>query len=67
MPRRPSFAGLRAQHALFDRLVYRNCGPRSAAGPSTPSPAGRAQRLCHFCGIGVTVLEGTVETTAAPP
>ena len=47
-----------------------SCGPRSAAGRSTPSPAGRAlsERLGHFFrGIGVTVLEGygLTETTAA--
>ena len=54
-PGRPSF-GLRAQHAVFDRLVY---GKLRAA---------LSERLSHFFrGIGVTVLEGygLTETTAA--
>jgi len=66
---RPSF-GLRAQHALFDRLVYRKL--RAALGGRTQyavsGGAALSERLCHFFrGIGVTVLEGygLTETTAA--
>jgi long-chain acyl-CoA synthetase len=67
--RRPSF-GLRAQHALFDRLVYRKL--RAALGGraqyAVSGGAALSERLCHiFRGIGVTVLEGygLTETTAA--
>jgi long-chain acyl-CoA synthetase len=66
---RPSF-GLRAQHALFDRLVYGKL--RAALGGraqyAVSGGAALSQRLCHFFrGIGVTVLEGygLTETTAA--
>ncbi len=66
---RPSF-GLRAQHALFDRLVYRKL--RAALGGraqyAVSGGAALSERLCHFYrGIGVTVLEGygLTETTAA--
>ena len=61
---------LRAQHAVFDRLVYGKL--RQALGGSCPyaisggAPLG--DRLGHFYrGIGVTVLEGygLTETTAA--
>jgi long-chain acyl-CoA synthetase len=66
---RPSF-GLRAQHALFDRPVYRKL--RAALGGraqyAVSGGAALSERLCHFYrGIGVTVLEGygLTETTAA--
>jgi len=66
---RPSF-GLRAQHALFDRLVYGKL--RAALGGRTQyaasGGAALSERLGHFFrGIGVTVLEGygLTETTAA--
>ena len=66
---RPPF-GLRAQHALFDRLVYRKL--RAALGGraqyAVSGGAALSERLCHFFrGIGVTVLEGygLTETTAA--
>ena len=66
---RPSF-GLRAQHALFGRLVYRKL--RAALGGraqyAASGGAALSERLCHFFrGIGVTVLEGygLTETTAA--
>ncbi len=66
---RPSF-GLRAQHTLFDRLVYRKL--RAALGGraqyAVSGGAALSERLCHFFrGIGVTVLEGygLTETTAA--
>jgi long-chain acyl-CoA synthetase len=66
---RPSF-GLRAQHALFDRLVYRKL--RAALGGraqyAVSGGAALSERLCHFFrGAGVTVLEGygLTETTAA--
>ncbi|MFY9777459.1 MAG: long-chain fatty acid--CoA ligase, partial [Trebonia sp.] len=68
-PGRPSF-GLRAQHALFDRLVYGKL--RAALGGraqyAVSGGAALSERLCHFFrGIGVTVLEGygLTETTAA--
>ena len=68
-PGRPSF-GLRAQHAVFDRLVYRKL--RAALGGraqyAVSGGAALSERLCHFFrGIGVTVLEGygLTETTAA--
>jgi long-chain acyl-CoA synthetase len=66
---RPAF-GLRAQHALFDRLVYGKL--RAALGGQTQyavsGGAALSERLGHFFrGIGVTVLEGygLTETTAA--
>ena len=66
---RPAF-GLRAQHALFDRLVYGKL--RAALGGrahyAVSGGAALSERLCHFFrGIGVTVLEGygLTETTAA--
>jgi len=66
---RPSF-GLRAQHALFDRLVYGKL--RAALGGraqyAVSGGAALSERLSHFFrGIGVTVLEGygLTETTAA--
>jgi long-chain acyl-CoA synthetase len=65
---RPAF-GLRAQHALFDRLVYGKLraalGGRAAYAIS--GGAALTERLCHFFrGIGVTVLQGygLTETTA---
>ena len=68
-PGRPSF-GLRAQHAVFDRLVYGKL--RAALGGRTEyavsGGAALSDRLSHFFrGIGVTVLEGygLTETTAA--
>ena len=68
-PRRPA-VGLRAQHALFDRLVYAKLraalGGRAAYAIS--GGAALTERLCHFFrGIGVTVLQGygLTETTAA--
>jgi long-chain acyl-CoA synthetase len=68
-PGRPSF-GLRARHAVFDRLVYRKL--RAALGGRTEyavsGGAALSERLSHFYrGIGVTVLEGygLTETTAA--
>jgi long-chain acyl-CoA synthetase len=66
---RPSLV-LRAQHALFDRLVYRKL--RAALGGraqyAVSGGAALSERLCHFFrGIGLTVLEGygLTETTAA--
>jgi long-chain acyl-CoA synthetase len=68
-PGRPPF-GLRAQHQLFDRLVYGKL--RAALGGQTQyavsGGAALSERLCHFFrGIGVTVLEGygLTETTGA--
>jgi long-chain acyl-CoA synthetase len=68
-PGRPSF-GLRAQHLLFDRLVYGKL--RAALGGRTQyavsGGAALSERLGHFFrGIGVTVLEGygLTETTGA--
>jgi long-chain acyl-CoA synthetase len=68
-PGRPSL-GLRAQHAVFDRLVYGKL--RAALGGQTQyavsGGAALSERLSHFFrGIGVTVLEGygLTETTAA--
>jgi long-chain acyl-CoA synthetase len=68
-PGRPG-AGLRARHAVFDRLVYSKL--RAAlggrAGYAVSGGAALSVRLCHFFrGIGVTVLEGygLTETTAA--
>ncbi|MBD8869157.1 AMP-dependent synthetase/ligase [Nocardioides donggukensis] len=61
---------LRAQHAVFDRLVYARLrttlGGRCAYAVSGGAPLG--ERLGHFYrGIGLTVLEGygLTETTAA--
>ena len=61
---------LRAQHALFDRLVYRRLraafGGRAEWAVSGGAPLG--ERLGHFFrGIGMTILEGygLTETTAA--
>ena len=66
---RPSLA-VRAQHALFSRLVYGKLrdalGGQCAYAVSGGAPLG--ERLGHFYrGIGVTVLEGygLTETTAA--
>src|SRR4051795_5155568 len=66
---RPSL-GVRAQHALFSRLVYGKLrdalGGRCQYAVSGGAPLG--ERLGHFYrGIGVTVLEGygLTETTAA--
>src|SRR6266516_3608815 len=68
-PGRPSF-GLRAQHAVFDRLVYGKL--RAALGGRAQyvvsGGAALSERLSHFFrGTGVTVLEGygLTETTAA--
>ncbi len=68
-PGGPAF-GLRAQHALFDRLVYAKL--RAAlggrAGYAVSGGAALTERLCHFFrGVGVTVLQGygLTETTAA--
>jgi long-chain acyl-CoA synthetase len=65
----PGF-GLRAWHALFDRLVYGKL--RAAlggrAGYAVSGGAALTDRLCHFFrGAGVTVLQGygLTETTAA--
>jgi long-chain acyl-CoA synthetase len=68
-PGGPGFA-LRAQHAVFDRLVYAKL--RAAlggrAGYAVSGGAALTERLCHFFrGAGVTVLQGygLTETTAA--
>ena len=68
-PGRPAF-GLRAQHVLFDRLVYGKL--RAALGGraqyAISGGAALTERLCHFFrGVGVTVLEGygLTETTGA--
>jgi len=68
-PGGPGF-GLRAQHWLFDRLVYAKL--RAAlggrAGYAVSGGAALTERLCHFFrGVGVTVLQGygLTETTAA--
>jgi len=68
-PGGPAF-GLRAQHALFDRLVYGKL--RAALGGrahyAVSGGAALTERLCHFFrGVGVTVLEGygLTETTGA--
>jgi long-chain acyl-CoA synthetase len=67
-PGRPAF-GLRAQHTLFDRLVYGKL--RAALGGQAQyaisGGAALTERLCHFFrGVGVTVLQGygLTETTA---
>ena len=71
-PRRTAGPGrlLRAQHRLFERLVYHrvreSLGGRCSYAVSGGAPLG--DRLGHFYrGIGVTVLEGwgLTETTAA--
>ncbi|MEV0807395.1 AMP-dependent synthetase/ligase [Micromonospora sp. NPDC050200] len=61
--------GLRAQHALFDRLVYRKLraalGGRCRDAISGGAPLGA--RLGHFFrGIGVTVCEGYGLTETSP-
>ena len=68
-PGGPGF-GLRAQHALFDRLVYAKL--RAAlggrAGYAVSGGAALTERLCHFFrGVGIGVLQGygLTETTAA--
>src|SRR5256884_121927 len=68
-PGRPSF-GLRAQHAVFDRLVYGKL--RAALGGraeyAVSGGAALSERLSHFFrGIGGTGVEGDglTETTAA--
>ena len=68
-PGAPSL-GLRAEHALFDRLVYGKL--RAALGGNAryavSGGAALAERLGHFFrGAGITVLEGygLTETTAA--
>jgi long-chain acyl-CoA synthetase len=68
-PGRPGL-GLRAEHALFDRLVYGKL--RAALGGrvmyAISGGAALTERLCHFFrGIGITVLQGygLTETTAA--
>jgi long-chain acyl-CoA synthetase len=67
-PGRPAL-GLRAEYALFDRLVYAKL--RAALGGRTEyavsGGAALTERLCHFFrGVGVTVLQGygLTETTA---
>jgi long-chain acyl-CoA synthetase len=62
--------GLRAQHVLFDRLVYGKL--RAALGGrahyAVSGGAALTERLCHFFrGVGVTILEGygLTETTGA--
>ncbi|MBV9092447.1 MAG: long-chain fatty acid--CoA ligase [Streptosporangiaceae bacterium] len=62
--------GLRAEHALFDQLVYRKL--RAAVGGRAPyavsGGAALSERLLHFFrGAGITVLQGygLTETTAA--
>jgi long-chain acyl-CoA synthetase len=67
-PGGPGF-GLRARHALFDRLVYGKL--RAALGGradyAVSGGAALTERLCHFFrGAGVTVLQGygLTETTA---
>jgi long-chain acyl-CoA synthetase len=62
--------GVRAQHALFDKLVYGKL--RAALGGrvqyAVSGGAALSERLCHFFrGIGVTVLQGygLTETTGA--
>ncbi|MFI7605065.1 AMP-dependent synthetase/ligase [Micromonospora sp. NPDC049366] len=67
-PGGPAF-GLRAQHALFDRLVYRKLraalGGRCRDAISGGAPLGA--RLGHFFrGVGVTVLEGYGLTETSP-
>ncbi|MET8279069.1 long-chain fatty acid--CoA ligase [Micromonospora sp. NPDC005174] len=67
-PRGPGLA-LRAQHAVFDRLVYRKLraalGGRCRDAISGGAPLGA--RLGHFFrGVGVTVLEGYGLTETSP-
>jgi long-chain acyl-CoA synthetase len=68
-PKGPTI-GLKAQHALFDRLVYAKL--RSALGGQAKwaisGGAALAPRLGHFFrGVGVTVLEGYGLTETAAP
>jgi long-chain acyl-CoA synthetase len=68
-PGGPGFA-LRAQHALFDRLVYvkLRAALGGRAGYAVSGGAALTERLCHFFrGVGVAVLQGygLTETTAA--
>jgi long-chain acyl-CoA synthetase len=68
-PKGPAI-GLKAQHALFDRLVYAKL--RSALGGQAKwaisGGAALAPRLGHFFrGVGVTVLEGYGLTETAAP
>ncbi|WP_299034946.1 long-chain fatty acid--CoA ligase [uncultured Pseudokineococcus sp.] len=61
---------LRAQHALFDRLVYRRVraamGGRLEFAVSGGAPLG--ERLGHFFrGVGVTILEGYGLTESTAP
>jgi long-chain acyl-CoA synthetase len=63
-------AGLRASHALFDRLVYTKL--RAAVGGqvqyAVSGGSALGERLGHFFrGVGITILEGygLTETTAA--
>ena len=67
---RPAGLGLRARHALFDRLVYAKLraavGGKVSYAVSGGAPLG--ERLGHFFrGAGITVLEGygMTETSAA--
>ncbi|MCF0095111.1 long-chain fatty acid--CoA ligase [Micromonospora sp. MH99] len=67
-PRGPGLA-LRAQHAVFDRLVYRKLraalGGRCRDAISGGAPLGA--RLGHFFrGVGVTILEGYGLTETSP-
>jgi long-chain acyl-CoA synthetase len=68
-PKGPAF-GLKAQHALFDRLVYAKL--RAALGGQAKwaisGGAALAERLGHFFrGVGVTVLEGYGLTETSAP
>jgi long-chain acyl-CoA synthetase len=66
----PAGPGLRARHALFDRLVYAKL--RAAVGGqvqyAVSGGAALGERLGHFFrGVGITILEGygMTESTAA--